>query len=171
MKYKRIMATCLLFFVALVVIPTPARAATIEEGKCKSIFLQTDNPEIGVEIYISDTSSIEPMSYNTKSAWYSGRFYHIDTDETIADLKLTAEFSYDGTICNVLSVSATASGVERGYTVEKNPGTEQISPTYAKAYCYFELYKTGFFGNSLSSACTVIIYCNQSGTITNEWNG
>lgn len=170
MTFKRIIAVCLSFLMMVLAIPTSAFAASNEHIDTPSIILDTGDSEIGIEVYLEE-DNLAPFSYNTKTSTYSGRFYHKDTDETIADLKLTATFAYDGSLCNVSSVSATVSNVESGYIVEKSTGTEQISPTYAKAYCYFELYKDGFFSDELRSACNVIIYCNQNGTITKEWNG
>lgn len=170
MTLKRLIAVGLSCLTMVLTIPTYAFAAGTENMGTPSIILDTGDSQIGIEVF-PEEDNIALFLYGTKTSTYSGRFYHKDTGETIADLKLTAKFAYDGSLCNVSSVTATVSNVESGYIVEKSTGTEQISPTYAKAYCYFELYKDGFFSDKLSSACTVIIYCSQDGTITKEWNG
>ena len=145
-----------------------AFATSNSEANTDFVYIETDDPDI--VLLISMNSQVAQSDYKTKSYTLSGSFYNNNSEEIVANIEFTAEFSYDGSICNTLKCEPQVGGVVDGYRVEADSSSEQISPTYAKAYCYFKLYKTGLLWDTLKSSCTAIIYCNQNGELAAEWN-
>ncbi len=131
------------------------------------VILETSNPEIGVALFIED--SIDIKSYNTKIRTGSGYFYKTSDNSRIAKFNCTGEFSYDGSICNVLDVSTSVWETIDGYAVDVSQSVKQISPTYARATGVFEL--TNLDSDKVTSAATINVFCNQDGDTSVEFNG
>lgn len=144
-------------------------ASRVEPIKADSILLDTNNPEVGIEIYVS--KPIIPFAYSSTSASHSGRFYLKSDNSTLANIKATGKFTYDGTICNVTECKTSVSNVVDGWRVDVERTEEQVSPTLAKAVGEFYLYDEGIFGDNLSSSATITISCNQNGKTNTEFNG
>lgn len=147
-------------------------AADISLAECAqngSIILDTNNSEIGIEIYAP--KPISTFSYKETSASQSGRFYLKSDNSTLGEFKTTGEFTYDGTICNVTNCKNSIWNVADGWRVEDTASEKQTSPTLAKAVGEFSLYKEGLWGDTLSSSATITVSCNQNGKTNCEFNG
>ena len=172
MKLKRIIASTLAVFLLGTMLPTNAFAAdttSIKPIQNDSILLNTNNPEVGIEVYNSEP--ITTFKYKDASAWQSGRFYLKSDNSTLGEFKTTGEFTYDGTICNVTNCKNSVWNVADGWQVKNSTSEKQVSPTLAKAVGTFELYKEGFWGDKLSSSATITVSCNQNGKTNCEFNG
>ena len=101
-KLKQLIAATLSVFLLGTMSPTTAFAAdhtSIKPTQNDSILLNTNNSEVGIELYNSEPVTI--AKYQTASAWQSGRFYLKSDNSTLGEFKTVGEFTYDGTICNV----------------------------------------------------------------------
>lgn len=134
-----------------------------------SILLDTNNPKVGIEIYKDQPITI--FSYKNASASKSGRFYLKSNNLTLGEFKTTGKFTYDGTICNVISCKNSIWNVADGWRVKGERSKEQVSPTLAKVVGTFELYKEGNKGDTLSSSATITVSCNHRGKTNCEFNG
>ena len=146
---------------------SPATALASSNNEHLVITVETENPDIALEIYRSET--VYDRGYSTVTRSHSGRFYLKSTGATLANIKLTGKFSYDGTLCNVTSSVGNVTNVEDGWRVTKTTSKTQVSPTLAKAVGEFYLYKES--SNTLSSSATITIYCNQNGNTSSQFNG
>lgn len=176
MKIRKLVSIILSILLITFITSTPAFADNSSSQSLNSsrnqtiILLETNNDDVGVEIFIND-NVILPMSYKSTSRTVSGRFYLKSTNDTLGNFKCTGYFNYDGTICNVTDVQASTSNCADGYKMEYDTSKNQVSPTYACATGEFRLYKLGWFGSeSLQSTAVINIFCNQNGTITEEFN-
>lgn len=171
-RLKKIFAVVVAAFMLCIALPTNSFATDIppvEPVHNGSLILNTNNPEVGIEIYISNP--ITTFAYREKSAWQSGRFYLKSDNSTLGEFKTTGTFTYDGAICNVTDCQNSIWNVADGWRVEDTPSEEQVSPTLAKAVGVFNLYKEGFWGDTLSSSATITVSCNQNGKTNCEFNG
>lgn len=170
---KKIFLSVLAVLMMGTIMPITSFAASaesrVEPIKANSILLDTNNPEVGIEIYASNL--IMPLAYSTTSASHSGRFYLKSDNSTLGEFKATGEFTYDGTICNVTDCKTSVWNVVDGWRVSVEKSQQQVSPTLAKAVGVFKLYKEGFFGDTLSSSATITISCNHQGKTNTEFNG
>lgn len=164
-KFRRLLTCILVVSIFAFVLPLDSYAST--DSYIGTTVIDTGMSEIGIEIY--EYIPVDCYAYKTTSRSHSGRFYFKSDDTTLANFKLTGTFSYDGTLCNVTGCDPSISNVAEGWKVEKEPSTEQVSPTLAKAVCQFKLYKEN--SSSLQSSATITISCNQSGTTSAAFNG
>lgn len=172
MKLKKIIKLTLITLVLGNVLSTSVFAVEISSSKpieSSSILFDTDNPNVGIEIYNSEPTTT--FGYKSASAWKTGRFYLKRSHSTLGEFKTTGKFTYDGTICNVTDCKNSIWNVADGWRVKDSTDEKQISPTFAKAVGTFELYKEGFFGDKLSSSATITISCNHKGKTNCEFNG
>lgn len=156
-KLKQLIAATLSVFLLGTMSPTTAFAAdhtSIKPTQNDSILLNTNNSEVGIELYNSEPVTI--AKYQTASAWQSGRFYLKSDNSTLGEFKTVGEFTYDGTICNVTNCKNSVWNVADGWQVKNSASEKQVSPTFAKAVGVFELYKEGLLGNKLSSSATIL---------------
>lgn len=170
-KFKRYIVSVLAIFI-LTMLSTNVFAAdtySIKLIQRDSILLDTNNPKVGIEIYNDQPITI--FRYQNASASKSGRFYLKSNNSTLGEFKTTGKFTYDGTICNVISCKNSIWNVADGWRVKDGTSQEQVSPTLAKAVGTFELYKEGFLGDTLSSSATITISCNHKGKTNCEFNG
>lgn len=169
-KFFSIVAVLLLITMmpisALAAEETP-KAEPIRTG---SILLDTNNPDIGIELY-APIGEPSLYAYSSTSDSGSGRFYLKSTNDTLAEFKVTGKFTYDGTICNVTDCTTSVWNVADGWRVSDSGSKDQVSPTLAKAVGVFELYKEKLFGDSLSSSATITVSCTHKGNTNVEFNG
>lgn len=140
-----------------------------EQIKAESTLLNTNNSEIGVEIYASEP--VKSLRYSNASDSHSGRFYLKSNNSTLGEFKATGEFTYDGIICNVTNCKTSVWNVADGWRVEVEESEDQVSPTLGKAVGVFKLYKEGFWSDTLSSSATITISCTHKGKTNSEFNG
>lgn len=137
--------------------------------KTDSLLLDTTNSEIGVEIYVSEP--VKSLRYSKATDFHSGRFYLKSDNSTLGEFKVTGEFKYDGTLCNVTKCQTSVWNVADGWRVEVVETKEQVSPTLGKAVGEFKLYKERSSGDTLSSSATITISCTHKGKTNTEFNG
>ena len=134
MKLKKIIKLTLITLVLGNVLSTSVFAVEISSSKpieSSSILFDTDNPNVGIEIYNSEPTTT--FGYKSASAWKTGRFYLKQSHSTLGEFKTTGKFTYDGTICNVTDCKNSIWNVADGWRVKDSTDEKQISPTFAKA--------------------------------------
>lgn len=135
-KLKQLIAATLSVFLLGTMSPTTAFAAdhtSIKPTQNDSILLNTNNSEVGIELYNSEPVTI--AKYQTASAWQSGRFYLKSDNSTLGEFKTVGEFTYDGTICNVTNCKNSVWNVADGWQVKNSASEKQVSPTFARPMC------------------------------------
>ena len=129
------------------------------------------NEEVGFAYFVAEPT-VQAFAYNTKTYYGSGYFYLKSDNSVLGNIKTTGTFNYNGSLCNVTSVSNSVSNTADGWKIDNTKDSEQISATNCVAIGEFKLYKVGLLGSTtLSSAAVIRVYCNQNGTTTSEFNG